>query len=65
MIVFKTGDLVRKKHMERDSHTLGLVMEHNIFLESINRLMVCFVTDGKTEFVLADDYEIVSKNKEI
>ena len=65
MTVFKTGDLVRKKHMEWDKHTLALVLEHNEVLEGFNRLKVCFLTDRKTEMVRADHYEVVSKNKQL
>ena len=63
MTTFQVGDLVRKKHMENDKHTLAVVVMHNAAMESFNRLKVNFVTDGWTQIVKLQDYEVVSKNE--
>ena len=65
MMTFQAGDLVRKKHMENDKHTLAVVLMHNESMENFNRLQVCFATDGIIQTVALSDYEIVSKNKQI
>ena len=64
-MTFQAGDLVRKKRMENDKHTLAVVLMHNTAMESFDRLKVSFVTDGIVQIVRLQEYEIVSKNKQI
>ena len=51
--------------MENDKHTLAVVLMHNTAMESFDRLKVSFVTDGLVQIVRLQEYEIVSKNKQI
>ena len=64
MMTFQAGDLVRKKYMENDKHTLAVVLMHNTAMERFDRLKVSFVTDGIVQIVRLQDYEIVSKRGE-
>ena len=62
-MTFQVGDLVRKKHMKNDKHTLAVVLMHNAAMESFDRLKVSFVTDGMVQIVRLQEYEIVSKSE--
>ena len=62
-MTFQVGDLVRKKYMENDKHTLAVVLMQNAAMESFDRLKVSFVTDGVVQIVKLQDYEIVSKSE--
>ena len=62
-MTFQVGDLVRKKHMENDKHTLAVVLMHNEAMERFDRLKVSFVTDGLVQIVRLQEYEIVSKSE--